>query len=272
MKTLLTNGYSISVGVKRSSPLAPHQQPPRPSKLAHYDAPPTTGQSHHAHIYANGQVLQPPPAHDATTPSPTPSSSSSSCGRRSGSNSGKMLVEPPLLMSPEINSLMGDERPLQLSSHQSQTQMLQQHQQAHLQPLRVPHLGHGHGHSHSTTPTLGERRNANAADDGKLYVDQATYSARAPSPSPPTHAPQPQAHAPAHVVYLQEPLNLHQHSPNFQTRLVAQTVAEDLTMKRTVSVPELKSVVDGRVRSPSQSSSDSGSGSGSDSCSDSDQA
>ncbi|KAH8318764.1 hypothetical protein KR074_005696 [Drosophila pseudoananassae] len=163
--------HKVELGVKRSSPLASHQQPPRPSKLAHYDAPPTAGQTHHAHIYGNGQVLQPPPAHDATTPSPTPSSSSSSCGRRSGSNSGKLLVEPPLLMSPEINSLMGDERPLQLSSHPSQSQMLhQQHQQAHLQQLRVPHLGHGHGHSHSTTPTLGERRNANAADDDDVIA------------------------------------------------------------------------------------------------------
>nr|XP_043068142.1 histone-lysine N-methyltransferase, H3 lysine-79 specific isoform X2 [Drosophila bipectinata] len=169
--------HKVELGVKRSSPLAPHQQPPRPSKLAHYDAPPTSGQAHHAHIYANGQVLQPPPAHDATTPSPTPSSSSSSCGRRSGSNSGKLLVEPPLLMSPEINSLMGDERPLQLSSHPTQSQMLhQQHQPAHLQQLRVPHLGHGHGNSHSTTPTLGERRNANAADDVNDLATQRTIT------------------------------------------------------------------------------------------------
>ncbi|XP_017031462.1 histone-lysine N-methyltransferase, H3 lysine-79 specific isoform X1 [Drosophila kikkawai] len=173
--------HKVELGVKRSSPLAPHQQPPRPSKLAHYEPPPP--QHHQAHLYANGQVLPPPPpAHDATTPSPTPSSSSSSCGRRSNSNNnGKMLVDPPLLMSPEINSLMGDERPLQLSHHsqqQQQQQMLhhhqsqqQQHHQQQLQQLRVPHLGHGHGHGHSTTPTLGgQRSNANAADDDDVIA------------------------------------------------------------------------------------------------------
>ncbi|KAH8265584.1 hypothetical protein KR038_011205 [Drosophila bunnanda] len=174
--------HKVELGVKRSSPLAPHQQPPRPSKLAHYEPPQQPQQHHQAHMYANGQVLPPPPpAHDATTPSPTPSSSSSSCGRRSNSNNnGKMLVNPPLLMSPEINSLMGDERPLHLSHHaQQQQQMLHHHQsqqqQPHLQQLRVPHLGHshghGHGHSHSTTPTLGgQRSNANAADDDDVIA------------------------------------------------------------------------------------------------------
>ncbi|XP_036674926.3 histone-lysine N-methyltransferase, H3 lysine-79 specific [Drosophila suzukii] len=176
--------HKVELGIKRSSPLAPHQQAPRPSKLAHYEPPPTQQQQHHAHLYANGQVLPPPPAHDATTPSPTPSSSSSSCGRRSNSNNGKLLVDPPLLMSPEINSLLGDERPLQLSHHPQQQQMLhhhqsqQQQQQQHMQlaqqQLRVPHLGHGlghgHGHSHSTTPTLGGQRNANAADDDDVIA------------------------------------------------------------------------------------------------------
>ncbi|XP_016953983.1 histone-lysine N-methyltransferase, H3 lysine-79 specific [Drosophila biarmipes] len=174
--------HKVELGIKRSSPLAPHQQPPRPSKLAHYEPPPTQQQQHHAHLYANGQVVPPPPAHDATTPSPTPSSSSSSCGRRSNSNNGKLLVDTPLLMSPEINSLLGDERPLQLSHHPQQQQMLhhhqsqQQQQQQHLQlsqqQLRVPHLGHGlgHGHSHSNTPTLGGQRNANAADDDDVIA------------------------------------------------------------------------------------------------------
>uniref|UniRef100_A0A6P4E9K6 Histone-lysine N-methyltransferase, H3 lysine-79 specific n=1 Tax=Drosophila rhopaloa TaxID=1041015 RepID=A0A6P4E9K6_DRORH len=179
--------HKVELGIKRSSPLAPHQQPPRPSKLAHYE--PAPAQQHHAHMYVNGQVLPPPPAHDATTPSPTPSSSSSSCGRRSNSNSGKLLGEPPLLMSPEINSLLGDERPLQLSHHPQQQQMLhhhqsQQQQQQHLQlaqqQLRVPHLGHGlghgHGHSHSTTPTLGGQRNANAADDVNDLATQRTIT------------------------------------------------------------------------------------------------
>ncbi|XP_043653218.1 histone-lysine N-methyltransferase, H3 lysine-79 specific [Drosophila teissieri] len=172
--------HKVELGIKRSSPLASHQQPPRPSKLAHYE-PPTT-QQHHAHLYANGQVLPPPPAHDATTPSPTPSSSSSSCGRRSSSNNGKLLVDPPLLMSPEINSLMGDERPLQLSHHpQQQPQMLHHHQsqqQQHLQltqqQLRVAHLGHGLGHS--TMPTLGGQRNGNAADDDDVIAaDDETH-------------------------------------------------------------------------------------------------
>ncbi|XP_041673657.1 histone-lysine N-methyltransferase, H3 lysine-79 specific isoform X2 [Drosophila eugracilis] len=188
--------HKVELGIKRSSPLAPHQQPPRPSKLAHYEPPPTQQQQHHAHLYANGQVLPPPPAHDATTPSPTPSSSSSSCGRRSNSNNGKLLVDPPLLMSPEINSLLGDERPLQLAHlpqqqqqllhhHQAQQQQ-QQQQQQHLQltqqQLRVPHLGHGlghghgHGHSHSTTPTLGGQRNANAADDVNDLATQRTIT------------------------------------------------------------------------------------------------
>ncbi|XP_017046621.1 histone-lysine N-methyltransferase, H3 lysine-79 specific isoform X2 [Drosophila ficusphila] len=184
--------HKVEIGIKRSSPLAPHQQAPRPSKLAHYEPPPPTQQQqppHHAHLYANGQVLPPPPAHDATTPSPTPSSSSSSCGRRSNSNSGKLLVEPPLLMSPEINSLLGDERPLQLSHHpqqqpllhhhqsqQQQQQQQQQHMQMAQQQMRVPHLGHGLGHSHSTTPTLGGQRNANAADDVNDLATQRTIT------------------------------------------------------------------------------------------------
>lgn len=266
------------MGIKRSSPLAPHQQPPRPSKLAHYE-PPTTQQQHaHAHLYANGQVLPPPPAHDATTPSPTPSSSSSSCGRRSNSNNGKLLVDPPLLMSPEINSLLGDERPLQLSHHQQQQQQMLHHhqsqQQQHLQltqqQLRVAHLGHGLSHGHSTMPTLGGQRNGNgnAADDGKLYVDQAKNSTRV---SVPKYAPQ-QAPPPAHVAFPLEPHILHQHK---YQRLATQTVAEDLTMKRKEQEsdselePEVVAafVEDGGSHSGSSSSSSS-SHSGSDSSSD----
>ncbi|XP_022223697.2 histone-lysine N-methyltransferase, H3 lysine-79 specific isoform X2 [Drosophila obscura] len=202
--------HKVELGVKRTSPLAPHQQPPRPSKIPHYEQPPHVHA--HSHLYANGgQVLPPPPAHDATTPSPTPSSSSSSCGRRSHNNNGKMLVEPPLLMSPEINSLMGDERPLQLSTnphhlmqqHHHQQQQQQHHhqqQQSQQQQLRVAgHLGHSHGHSHSqhhsnshshshshshsqsTTPTLGVmQRNANAnnnaADDVNDLATQRTIT------------------------------------------------------------------------------------------------
>ncbi|BFF89675.1 histone-lysine N-methyltransferase H3 lysine-79 specific [Drosophila madeirensis] len=197
--------HKVELGVKRTSPLAPHQQPPRPSKIPHYEQPPHVHA--HSHLYANGgQVLPPPPAHDATTPSPTPSSSSSSCGRRSNNNNGKMHVEPPLLMSPEINSLMGDERPLQLSTnphhlmqqqhHQQQQQQHHNHQQQHLRV--AAHLGHSHGHSHghnpshghghghshshshSTTPTLGVmQRNANANnaadDDDVIAADDESH-------------------------------------------------------------------------------------------------
>ncbi|XP_055906629.1 histone-lysine N-methyltransferase, H3 lysine-79 specific isoform X2 [Eupeodes corollae] len=77
----------VEIGMKRTSPIAHH---PRPSKIPHY--------SSHEHLMA------------VNTNTNSNSCSSTNNGRASNSS-----LEPPL-MSPEINSLMTDERPLQLSS------------------------------------------------------------------------------------------------------------------------------------------------------------
>ncbi|XP_055853121.1 histone-lysine N-methyltransferase, H3 lysine-79 specific isoform X2 [Episyrphus balteatus] len=83
-----TSPIKVEIGMKRTSPSQAHH--PRPSKIPHYAS--------HEHLIS--------------TNSNTNSSSCSSTnnGRRSNSS-----LEPPL-MSPEINSLMAEERPLQLSS------------------------------------------------------------------------------------------------------------------------------------------------------------
>lgn len=191
--------------------MASHQQPSRPAKLAHFEQQPPAHAHAHQHLYvnSNGGSALPPPAHDATTPSPTPSSSSSSCGRRS-----KLLVEPPLLMSPEINSLMGDERPLQLSTNHQQLHHHQQKPHQHAQQqLRALHQT-----SHSITPTIVGGQRSNAGDDGKPFVYQHQDIATA-SHTREFHAP----HAPpAHVQNHQ----LH----HYQTRLATQVVAQDLTI------------------------------------------
>ncbi|XP_030080815.1 histone-lysine N-methyltransferase, H3 lysine-79 specific isoform X2 [Drosophila hydei] len=155
--------HKVELGIKRSSPLASHQQPSRPAKLAHFEQQPPAHAHQHLYANSNGGSVLPPPAHDATTPSPTPSSSSSSCGRRS-----KLLVEPPLLMSPEINSLMGDERPLQLSTNHQQLHHHQQKPHPHAQQqLRALHQS-----SHSITPTIVGGQRSNGGDD---VTDSATH-------------------------------------------------------------------------------------------------
>lgn len=225
------------VGVKRSSPLAPHQQPSRPAKLAHFDQQPLAHAHQHLYVNSNGVSGLPPPAHDATTPSPTPSSSSSSCGRRS-----KLLVEPPLLMSPEINSLMGDERPLQLSTSHQQ---LHHHQQKpHQQQLRGSHQS-----GHSITPTIVGGQRSNAADDGKPFVCQdlvtTTHTRAFHAPHAP-HAPlAPPAHAQCHQLH------------HYQTRLATQWVAQDLTTKNRRSTVSASSDDDSDTESVSSSSSSS---------------
>lgn len=83
-----TSPIKVEIGVKRTSPLAHH---PRPAKIPHY--------SSHEHLISV----------NSNTNSSSCSSSANN-GRRSNSS-----IEPPL-MSPEINSLMADDRPLQLSS------------------------------------------------------------------------------------------------------------------------------------------------------------
>ncbi|ALC45429.1 gpp [Drosophila busckii] len=183
--------HKVELGIKRSSPLASHQQPTRPAKLPHFEQQQPLAHAHshsaaaHQHgaaLYVNGAQALPPPAHDATTPSPTPSSSSSSCGRRS-----KLLVEPPLLMSPEINSLMGDERPLQLSAshhHHHQQQQQQQHHHHHSHQQQQQHVQqqqqqqhslratHQSSHSHSITPTM---RSHAPDDDDVITADDESH-------------------------------------------------------------------------------------------------
>ncbi|XP_037954058.1 histone-lysine N-methyltransferase, H3 lysine-79 specific isoform X2 [Teleopsis dalmanni] len=112
----------LEAGLKRTSPMVNNQ--PRPPKIPHYSQD-SISSTHH--IQQNQQQQQQQLKHNNlnnpyanvngglhTTPSSsTPSPNSA---RRT-----KLPLEP-LLMSPEINSIMGDERPLQLSSQRQQNQ------------------------------------------------------------------------------------------------------------------------------------------------------
>ncbi|CAD6995751.1 unnamed protein product [Ceratitis capitata] len=181
-----TTPNKVEIGVKRTSPMANNQQP-RPAKMAHYNDNNAAGHNQqHQHRH------QPQQQHlNNTNPYANMNGVSSSGGSSNSNNSGTIsaatgipaqpqsslspsyrrnakLPLEPLLMSPEINSIMssggggsgGDERPLQLSAagkmsrqhlhHHQQQQQQQQHQ--HEQQPRT-----------ATTPIVGGR----AGDDGK---------------------------------------------------------------------------------------------------------
>ncbi|XP_054081833.1 histone-lysine N-methyltransferase, H3 lysine-79 specific isoform X2 [Zeugodacus cucurbitae] len=166
-----TTPNKVEIGVKRTSPMANNQQP-RPAKMAHYNNSVEHNQQlqqHHLNNnnpYANMNGVSSSSSgnnsgasHSPATGAPTqsPQSSLSPTCRRNA----KLPLEP-LLMSPEINSIMsgggaaagGEERPMQLSATASK--MSHQHQQQqHEQQSRTATT------PHSTTPIVGGR----AGDD-----------------------------------------------------------------------------------------------------------
>lgn len=160
--------------MKRTSPMANSQQP-RPAKMAHYN---DNAVVHNQQLHQHQQQQQ---QHHLNNRNPYANMNgvSSSCNSGTISSATGASTQPqaplspscrrnaklplePLLMSPEMNSIMsggaaagGDELPLQLSAKAAK--MARQQQLQHEQQSRTATT------PHSTTPIVGGR----AGDDGK---------------------------------------------------------------------------------------------------------
>ncbi|XP_018787972.1 PREDICTED: histone-lysine N-methyltransferase, H3 lysine-79 specific [Bactrocera latifrons] len=170
----------VEIGVKRTSPMANNQQP-RPAKMAHYnDNAVAHNQQLHQHQQHHLSNSNPYANMNGVSSSSNSGAIASATGAQTQSQSSlspscrrnaKLPLEP-LLMSPEINSIMsggaaagGDERPLQLSATAAKISRQQQQQLQHEQQSRTATT------PHSTTPIVGGR----AGDDDDVIADDETH-------------------------------------------------------------------------------------------------
>nr|XP_036229433.1 histone-lysine N-methyltransferase, H3 lysine-79 specific isoform X2 [Bactrocera oleae]XP_036229434.1 histone-lysine N-methyltransferase, H3 lysine-79 specific isoform X2 [Bactrocera oleae] len=172
----------VEIGMKRTSPMANSQQP-RPAKMAHYN---DNAVVHNQQLHQHQQQQQ---QHHLNNRNPYANMNgvSSSCNSGTISSATGASTQPqaplspscrrnaklplePLLMSPEMNSIMsggaaagGDELPLQLSAKAAK--MARQQQLQHEQQSRTATT------PHSTTPIVGGR----AGDDDDVIADDETH-------------------------------------------------------------------------------------------------